>query len=267
MLLVPRLQFARQFLAMHATIWILLGGFAEPRIASAATPAAYQFLPATLTASPQIAVVQVAISGTGPLNTIKVVTEGAANLDFSYDSGGTCSTGFTYSAGQSCSGDGGFSAKIPWSSRGSSCSFRSRRKRPRGRSTQRNGPRFANRAPSSGWRSRSSPVRANIFTAATEGQQSMKTFTFQWEEQLTELGTFLLQIRAIRESDGVDAATGIHTTVAGKGVPGYDGDGGQAAAAMLCTPSDVKLDGAGDLFIADSQNYTLSVESTERLAL
>ena len=52
----------------------------------------------------------------------------------------------------------------------------------------------------------------------------------------------------------VDAATGIITTVAGTAVQGISGDGGPATAARLAFPSDVALDGAGNLFIADGGN-------------
>ncbi len=49
-------------------------------------------------------------------------------------------------------------------------------------------------------------------------------------------------------------ASGIVTTVAGNGSPGYSGDGGIATKANLNTPSSVALDGAGNLFIADLWN-------------
>ena len=45
---------------------------------------------------------------------------------------------------------------------------------------------------------------------------------------------------------------GIIATVAGNGTPGFDGDGGPAASAQLNYPQSVAVDGAGDLFIADS---------------
>lgn len=52
----------------------------------------------------------------------------------------------------------------------------------------------------------------------------------------------------------VDAATGIITTVAGNGAPGFSGDGGPAAQATLNAPEDVAVDEKGNLFIADSTN-------------
>ncbi len=54
----------------------------------------------------------------------------------------------------------------------------------------------------------------------------------------------------------VDTA-GVITTVAGTGRFGFSGDGGPAAAARLAFPEGVAVDGAGNLFIADSHNYRI----------
>lgn len=48
---------------------------------------------------------------------------------------------------------------------------------------------------------------------------------------------------------------GVITTVAGNGDSGYSGDGGQAIEASLNRPQDVKVDAAGNLFIADYSNH------------
>jgi uncharacterized protein (TIGR03437 family) len=50
------------------------------------------------------------------------------------------------------------------------------------------------------------------------------------------------------------STAGIITTVAGNGIPGYSGDGGPATSAKLWEPTDVAVDAAGDLFIADESN-------------
>jgi sugar lactone lactonase YvrE len=55
----------------------------------------------------------------------------------------------------------------------------------------------------------------------------------------------------------VDAATGIITTVAGTGVPGYSGDGGPGHLAQLREPNDCFLDGRGGLLIADIQDQRI----------
>ena len=55
----------------------------------------------------------------------------------------------------------------------------------------------------------------------------------------------------------VTVASGIITTVAGAGPWGYAGDGGPATQAELYQPSDVAVDGAGNLYIADTYNYVI----------
>ena len=55
----------------------------------------------------------------------------------------------------------------------------------------------------------------------------------------------------------VSAATGKISTIAGNGNPSYTGDGGLAVNATLSTPASVALDGAGDLYIADSGNNAI----------
>ncbi len=52
---------------------------------------------------------------------------------------------------------------------------------------------------------------------------------------------------------------GYITTIAGNGNPAYTGDGGAAASATLNTPSGVALDGAGNLYIADTGNNVIRV--------
>ena len=49
-------------------------------------------------------------------------------------------------------------------------------------------------------------------------------------------------------------AAGTISTVAGNGTAGFSGDGGPATAAELNQPSDVAVDSAGNLFIADLMN-------------
>ena len=55
----------------------------------------------------------------------------------------------------------------------------------------------------------------------------------------------------------VDAATGIISTVAGTGEPGYGGDGGPGDLAQLREPNDCFLDGRGGLLIADIQDQRI----------
>ncbi len=54
----------------------------------------------------------------------------------------------------------------------------------------------------------------------------------------------------------VFATTGIIVALAGNGVPGFDGDGGQATLASLNRPEGVALDAFGRVFVADTGNTT-----------
>jgi sugar lactone lactonase YvrE len=50
---------------------------------------------------------------------------------------------------------------------------------------------------------------------------------------------------------------GIIRTIAGTGEKGYGGDGGPATAASLNSPSDIAVDRAGNLLVADDFNYRI----------
>ncbi|MEZ4364700.1 MAG: DUF4215 domain-containing protein [Kofleriaceae bacterium] len=53
----------------------------------------------------------------------------------------------------------------------------------------------------------------------------------------------------------VDAATGLISTIAGRGLAGFSGDGGPAVEADLASPQAVALDEAGAIYVADSSNH------------
>jgi DNA-binding beta-propeller fold protein YncE len=57
----------------------------------------------------------------------------------------------------------------------------------------------------------------------------------------------------------LDVETGVITTIAGTGEPGYGGDGGPATAAVLKYPSALALDAGGNLYIADTDNSVIRV--------
>ena len=55
----------------------------------------------------------------------------------------------------------------------------------------------------------------------------------------------------------VDAKTGVISTVAGNGKPGFAGDGGSAKDAQFSQPHSLAFDAAGDLFICDIINHRI----------
>ncbi len=55
---------------------------------------------------------------------------------------------------------------------------------------------------------------------------------------------------------------GIITTIAGTGIQGYSGDGGQATAAELHTPDGLAIDAAGNLYISDDGNNRIRMINT-----
>ena len=55
----------------------------------------------------------------------------------------------------------------------------------------------------------------------------------------------------------IDSVTGIITTIAGTGLPGYTGDGAAATSAALHGPDALALDLAGNLYIADDGNNVI----------
>lgn len=55
----------------------------------------------------------------------------------------------------------------------------------------------------------------------------------------------------------VDHASGVVTTVAGTGAQGYSGDGGSAVSALVDSPWGLAVDGAGNLYVADTHNQRI----------
>jgi hypothetical protein len=58
---------------------------------------------------------------------------------------------------------------------------------------------------------------------------------------------------AVRKID----ASGIITTMAGNGTPGFSGDGGPATAAEIYMPQGVSVDGTGNIYICDALNFRI----------
>lgn len=57
----------------------------------------------------------------------------------------------------------------------------------------------------------------------------------------------------------VTASTGLISNFAGTGTRGYSGDGDSSGSAQLVCPLDMKVDGAGNVYIADPQSHVVRV--------
>jgi streptogramin lyase len=90
------------------------------------------------------------------------------------------------------------------------------------------------------------------------GPATDATFNLPHEIRFDKGGDFYIadmQNHAIRR---VDAKTGVITTFAGTGKPGYSGDGGPAAQAELKHPHSIQFDPSGEqLFICDIGNNVI----------
>lgn len=53
------------------------------------------------------------------------------------------------------------------------------------------------------------------------------------------------------------SADGVITTIAGNGIPGYSGDGGNATVALFNSPRGIAVDAAGNIYIADAGNHAV----------
>ena len=86
------------------------------------------------------------------------------------------------------------------------------------------------------------------------GPATQATFKQPYSLQVEANGDIYIVDRLNAVIRRVEAATGIITTVAGTGEPGYGGDGGPGNRAQLREPNDCFLDRRGSLLIADIQD-------------
>ena len=86
------------------------------------------------------------------------------------------------------------------------------------------------------------------------GPAVLATMNQPYSLQIAANGDIFIVDRLNAAIRRVEAATGVITTVAGTGQPGYSGDGGPGTLAQLREPNDCFLDGRDGLLIADIQD-------------
>ncbi len=90
--------------------------------------------------------------------------------------------------------------------------------------------------------------------AGDEGPATEATLNEPYSLEVDAAGNVYIVDRLNAAVRRVDGTTGIITTVAGTGEPGYSGDRGPGNHAQLREPNDCFLDGRGGLLIADIQD-------------
>jgi uncharacterized protein (TIGR03437 family) len=83
---------------------------------------------------------------------------------------------------------------------------------------------------------------------------------------LDNLGNVFLALGDYHIVVRVDANTGVVTRVAGNGTAGYNGDNIPATSAQLSGPTGLAVDAAGNLYIADANNFRVRVVSNGVIA-
>jgi hypothetical protein len=189
----------------------------------------------------------------GAVNTVKVLTMGVAGADFAAGAGASNCASATLVAGGSCTEWVTFTPAAPGLRLGAVILLDS--------SGNLLGTTLLSGTGSGGL---AVLVPGNIVTVAgvyrvwTSTQDEIPATIANLEQPasvaLDGAGDLYIADSAHNRVRVVTAATGIISTVAGSGSVGYTGDNGAASAATLNTPSGVALDGAGNLYIADSGN-------------
>jgi hypothetical protein len=216
---------------------------------------AYRFASSANVGTAETGIATVTVSAAGSLSAIDVVTQGIPNKDFTLVSGGSCTVGLSYFAGQTCTVALSFQPKYPGPRQGAIVLLAN------------GGVVLATEIlNATGVGATGVFIPGTISTVAGDGQ-----WIFRGDGGIATQSTLFLPMGGVLDAAGnmflsdsnnqrirrVNAATGIISTVAGDGIAGFSGDGGPATSAMLDLPADVKLDGAGNLYIVDSTNHAV----------
>lgn len=240
---------------ISAASQLMLLNMLFPMVAKAVLPVqqAYQFAsPVSLGAAAETGIVTVRISGAGSISSINVLTQGIPNQDFIPASGGSCTTGTAYFVGQICTEAVSFQPKYPGLRQGAVVLLAS------------DGSVIGSELLNATCRG----AMAVLVPAQVTNFAGDRSWIYQGDGMPALYASLYLPMGGAADAAGnifisdsnnqrirrVDGNNQIISTSAGDGIAGFGGDGGPATSAMLNVPTDVKLDGAGNLYIADSVN-------------
>ena len=212
-------------------------------------------LPGTVVKVPSASVpVTVTMTASGTAVAPQALTQGISGLDFSVAAGGTCAAG-GYNVGQTCTVNVIFTPLYPG---------------------QRNGAVVITT-------SGGSLLGSTLLTATATGSLAVlvpgEMTTVAGDAQWIYTGdnvpatgaSIFLPTGVVTDAAGnmylsdssnnrirrVDGKTGLITTVGGNGTPGFSGDGGPATLAEVSVPAGITIDGAGNLYFADTGNHAI----------
>ncbi|GGG73663.1 hypothetical protein GCM10011585_15270 [Edaphobacter dinghuensis] len=204
--------------------------------------------------TPQVQSIPVMIQSSGTLGTVEVLTQGSPNLDFTLATVGTCST----VAGQICNVSVSFSPKFPGLRFGAIVIL------------DPGGNVLASQNISgTGQGSLNVMSPGQITTLAGDGclndgpcptsgstPATQAAINLPLGEATDAAGNLYISDTGNNRIVKVDPAGNI-TSIAGTEVAGSAGDGGLATSAQVSAPSAIAVDGAGNIFFADTGNSAI----------
>jgi sugar lactone lactonase YvrE len=208
--------------------------------------------------TPSTLPVTVTAKAAGTVATVQVLTLGAPNLDYVAGSGGTC-TSAVLGVNSTCSQPVTFTPAYPGVRTGAVVLLDS--------GSNVLGTAFMTGTGSGGLAVFSPgnviPVAGDgLWVGVKDGGPALNgELDLPSSVTFDGVGNMFIADSAHNRIRRVDAATHIITTIAGTDKEGYSGDGGLAINSTLRTPSGVALDGAGNLYIADTGNNVVRMIS------
>jgi sugar lactone lactonase YvrE len=196
--------------------------------------------------------VTVAASAAGQVGKVEVLTLGTTGLDYSDVAGGSCSAGNTYGLGDTCTVMVTFSPEYPGQRPGAVVMLNAA-----------GVPMGTTLLSGSGNGALGVFTPGTALTVAGDGEwvnvydgspATSADLDLPFAMALDGAGNLYIADSAHNRIRKVDAKTQIISTYGGNGTQGYTGDNGLATSATINVPHGLAIDGAGNLYFADSGN-------------